>query len=294
MKATRAAAQSAAAHSAAAQPDATARSLGRAAVVALYDELALAPKPGLVSFDDNGSHRDMDASTFLRSLFALRHSYPRFAVLGARGTDFATLALEGQAAEQRMLAATGGINTHRGAIFTLGLLCASAGALRAAGQPLQPEALRHTLVTRWGPALAARGAAAHASHGARAAHAHGLRGANAEAAAGMPVLFDTALPTLRRALADGRSLPAARLQAFFTTLAVLDDTNLAHRGGLAGLRWAQGQARTWLDAGGAGTPDALPRAQRIHRKFVQRRLSPGGAADVLAAACWLQRVCGPS
>lgn len=278
-----------------ATPDATARRLGRAAVAALYDELALAPKPGLVSFEDSGSHSDMDARTFMRSLFALRHSYPRFAALGAQGADFAALAHEGQAAEARMLAATGGINTHRGAVFTLGLLCASAGALQAAGRPLQPDALRRTLVARWGHALAARGGvsppATAASNGAHAAQALGLRGANAEAAAGMPVLFDAALPALRAALAADLPAPAARLQAFFTTLAVLDDTNLAHRGGLAGLRWAQAQARAWLAAGGAHGPDAALRAHHMHRTFVQRRLSPGGAADVLAAACWLQRVC---
>lgn len=276
------------------EPAHTARRLGRAAVAALYDELALAPKPGLVSFEDSGSHSDMDARTFLRSLFALRHSYPRLVMLGAQGADFATLAREGQAAEQRMLAATGGINTHRGGVFTLGLLCASAGAVQACGRPLEPDALRRMLVARWGPALATRDGSARPSHGTQAARAHGLRGANAEAAAGMPVLFDTALPALRAAVAAGLPSQAARLQAFFATLAVLDDTNLAHRGGLTGLRWAQGQAQAWLQEGGATGTDALPRARRIHRAFVQRRLSPGGAADVLAAACWLQRICVPA
>jgi triphosphoribosyl-dephospho-CoA synthase len=260
-------------------------------VAALHDELALAPKPGLVSFEDSGSHHDMDARTFLRSLFALRHSYPRFAALGAQGAAFALLAREGLTAEDRMLAATGGVNTHRGAIFTLGLLCASAGAVRAAGRPLQPDALRYALVARWGPALAAREGTAMHSHGTRATRAHGLRGANAEAAGGMPILFDTALPALQGALAAGLAPQAARLQACFATLAVLDDTNLAHRGGLDGLRWAQAQAQAWLNAGGAYAPGAADRARQVHQAFVRRRLSPGGAADVLAAACWLQRVC---
>ena len=272
-------------------PPGVAGRLGHAAVAALHDELALAAKPGLVSFEDSGSHHDMNACTFMRSLFALRHSYPHFALLGAQGAGFSALAQAGQAAEARMLAATGGINTHRGAIFTLGLLCASAGALAAAGTPLQPAALRRTLVARWGPALARRDSAVRLSHGARAARAHGLRGANAEAAAGLPVLFDVTWPALQQTQAAGWPLPAARLQAFFATLAVLDDTNLAHRGGLAGLRWAQAQAQAWLDAGGAQAVGGVAAARRIHHAFVQRRLSPGGAADVLAAACWLQRVC---
>jgi triphosphoribosyl-dephospho-CoA synthase len=107
------------------------------------------------------------------------------------------------------------------------------------------------------------------------------------------VLFDTALPALRTAVAAGLAPQAARRQAFFATLAVLADTNLAHRGGLPGLRWAQAQAQAWLDAGGAHAPDAVQRAHCVHRDFVQRQLSPGGAADVLAAACWLQRACAP-
>ena len=107
--------------------------LGRAAIVSLYDELALEPKPGLVSFADAGSHHDMDAGTFLRSLFALRHYFVRIAAQGAASTAFAPLELLGIAAEARMLRATGGVNTHRGAIFGLGLLCAAAGYRGALG-----------------------------------------------------------------------------------------------------------------------------------------------------------------
>jgi triphosphoribosyl-dephospho-CoA synthase len=267
-----------------------AAALGRAAVAALHDELALAPKPGLVSFIDSGSHRDMDAHTFMRSLFALRHGFVEFAALGARGACFPALQAAGIGAEARMLQATGGINTHRGAVFTLGLLCASAGALRAAGQPLQAAALRHLLRERWSSDLLARDGVRRDSHGAQATRAHGLRSANAEAALGMPVLFETTFPSLRDSLLRGLTPQRAQLQALFATLSVLDDTNLAHRGGLAGLRWAQAAARTWLAAGGAAAPDGPAHAQRLHRDFVARRLSPGGSADLLAAACWLRRV----
>ena len=289
--------------------------LARAAVAALHDELTLEPKPGLVSPRDSGSHSDMDAATLMRSLFALRHAYRRLAALGAAGAGFDALAASGRVAEARMLRATGGVNTHRGAIFCLGLLCASGGALLAQGRPLQPAALRETLLRRWGAALVARElaesrfkaamapvassvalpqVAATPSHGRAAAQAHGLRGANAEAAAGFPVLFETTLPTLQGALAGGWTMRQARLQALFATMAVLDDTNLVHRGGLDGLRSAQGAARDWLAAGGAGRPGALDAARALHREFVARRLSPGGSADLLAAACWVQRVGGPA
>ena len=277
--------------------------LARAAVAALHDELSLEPKPGLVSPIDSGSHRDMDAGTLMRSLFALRHGYGRLAALGAEGASFERLANAGRAAEVRMLRATGGINTHRGAIFCLGLLCASGGALLAQQVPIHPAALREMLLRRWGPELAARaevstpapdGAPAPPSHGRAVALAHGLRSANAEAAAGFPVLFETTLPALQAALARGWTARQARVQALFETMAVLADTNLAHRGGLSGLRFAQGAAREWLQAGGAGRDDAFDAARALHREFVARQLSPGGAADLLAAACWVQRVGDPA
>ena len=264
--------------------------IGRAAILALHDELALAPKPGLVSFADSGSHRDMDARTFMRSMFSLRRAFPCFAELGAGGASFAALEREGVEAEARMLAATGGINTHRGAIFILGLLCAAAGSLLPEPRPVTAEAVRHALLSRWGDALAVRAQRSSDSNGACAARRFGLRGAGLEAAAGFTVVFEAALPALRDALQRGLTPQQARSDALFTAMAQLDDTNVAHRGGLSGLRWVQRAARGYLEAGGSARPDARAHAQALHRRFVARRLSPGGAADVLAAACWLQRI----
>ena len=268
--------------------------VGRAAVAALYDELALEPKPGLVSFRDSGSHDDMDARTFMRSLFALRHSFARLAALGASDAHFSALEHSGIEAETRMLRATAGINTHRGAIFCLGLLCASAGNLIARGADLQAAAIRRTLIDRWGESLAQRAAQTRPSNGAAVVRRLGLNGASAEAARGFPVLFETTLPALRAATARGAALRQARVDALFHTVAVLDDTNLAHRGGLAGLRFAQRAALDYLRAGGASRPDGLEHARQVHCEFVRHRLSPGGAADLLSAACWVQRVCAPA
>ena len=217
----------------------------------------------------------------MRSLFALRHYFPQMAELGAVCAPFSMLERAGIAAEARMLLATDGVNTHRGAIFSLGLLCAGAGTLLAEGQRLTPMALRLAVQDSWGRALGARATQRHA----------GLRGAGTEAALGFPLLFEVALPALQQAQAAGLDEQRARLQTLFHIIAKLDDTNLVHRGGLAGLRFAQAAARDYLDAGGAAHPEGVKRAVELHRVFVARRLSPGGAADMLACACWLQRVC---
>ena len=272
-------------------PAAALRRVGQAAVVALYEELALDPKPGLVSFVDSGSHSDMDARTYMRSLFALRHYFPRSAMLGAEGADFDALQREGIDAERRMALATAGVNTHRGAIFTLGLLCASAGALLAAGEPLQASRLRSVLITRWGAALRRKSLRSGPSRGAQVALALGLSGAAMQGAQGFPVLFETTLPALRAGLQAGATPRIAQVDALFQTIAVLADTNLACRGSLAGLQFAQRAAFDFLQTGGARRPGGLEAARQLHTTFVAHRLSPGGAADMLAAACWLHSVC---
>jgi triphosphoribosyl-dephospho-CoA synthase len=273
--------------------DLEAAHLARAATHALHDELALYPKPGLVSFVDHGSHDDMTARTFVRSIFSLRDYFRQIAALGAADAPFAELERLGIAAEQRMLAATGGANTHRGAIFTLGLLCAAAarpGDARARAH--SPALLRARLVERWGAALAARVDGDGASHGQRAARRHALHGARAEAANAFPVLFEIAVPTLATALRGGLDHRHAQLETLFAVMASLADTNLVHRGGLEGLRYARQQARSFLAAGGARRRDAVAHAEAIHREFVARRLSPGGSADLLAAAAFVVRICG--
>lgn len=264
--------------------------IGRAATLALHDELALAPKPGLVSFVDSGSHDDMDAHTFMRSLFALRHCYTRMAELGRACVSFAELERCGIEAEQRMLAATGGVNTHRGAIFVLGLLCAAAAAVEQPQPQHHAAQIRAALRKHWGAALQARSQRTSNLPGGKAASRHGLRSASQEAALGFPVLFEVALPAWAAAQRQGLAPWQVRLDCFFAVLAVLDDSNLAHRGGPEGLTFARQAARAFLARGGAAAPGAGAAAWVLHREFVARRLSPGGCADMLSAACFLDRM----
>ncbi len=266
------------------------RPLGRAATLALYDELALSPKPGLVTLQDSGSHADMDGHTFLRSLFALRSYFAQIAVLGARGAAFAELERCGLQAEQRMLTATGGINTHRGAIFSLGLVCAAAAAAWRPGRACDAAAVRAALLARWGADLQRRAQRPSPRPGGVAAARHGLRSASAEAALGFPALFDTVLPAFEAELGAGVAPETARLRALFRFILALDDANLAHRGGIEGLRFARQAAAGFLQAAAGPAEEARRAARAIGRAFVARRLSPGGAADMLAVLCFLQRI----
>ncbi|MBW9332225.1 triphosphoribosyl-dephospho-CoA synthase MdcB [Herbaspirillum sp. RU 5E] len=265
------------------------RQLARLAVRSLYQELVLYPKPGLVSRVDNGSHTDMTAQTFLRSLFALRHYFFQIAAAGLEGASFPTLQSLAIGAEERMLRATGGINTHRGAIFALGMLCAAMGYARGRHMPLQAATLRATLLIQWGDALARHSAAAlpggQHSHGQRVAAVHAVGGAREEGALGFPAVFEVALPQLQATLAAGRDLHHARIDALFALMAHLSDTNVYHRGGAEGAALVRSRSAAFLAAGGTALPDWEAQALDCHREFVAHRLSPGGAADLLAAAC---------
>ena len=258
----------------------------RHAVASLHAELALYPKPGLVSLVDSGSHTDMDATTFVRSLFSLRHYFARICRAGIDNAPFTALKRLGLEAEQRMLRATCGVNTHRGAIFSLGLICAAAGRAHALGGAISAQALQAHLLIAWGEALGAHTIQNDDhSHGQAAALQHGASGAREEAALGLPSVFHVGLGAMRRTLAGGRSMRHAGIDALFALMTHISDTNVVHRGGPQGAALVRSEAAAFVAAGGTGAPGWEADAEQIHRRFVAHKLSPGGAADLLAATC---------
>jgi triphosphoribosyl-dephospho-CoA synthase len=266
--------------------------IARVAVRSLYAELVLYPKPGLVSKVDNGSHTDMTAATFVRSLFALRRYFADITRAGMLDAPFHVLKQLGIDAEARMLRATGGINTHRGAIFCLGMLCAAIGRCQARGEALTPARIGELLRACWGQALGVHSVVngEPVSHGARAVLRYAASGARDEGALGFPSVFDVGLPALRRALAAGRGLREARIDALFALMAHISDTNVYHRGGVEGALTVRRQARAFIARGATAAQDWEARAVASHRTFVTARLSPGGAADLLGAVCLVHAV----
>lgn len=263
-----------------------ARRVGQLAEQCLRLEVQTWPKPGLVSHVDNGSHTDMDAMTFHRSAEALRPFFSELAEAGEQGASMAALRKIGLRAERAMLEATDGINTHRGAIFGLGLLCAAAG-WREAHPGDYPLSLGDVVARRWGDDILG-GPRLTTSHGETAHRRYGAGGARQEAADGFPCIYRIGLRALEagRDIADGDE-EATRVQACFALIAAVEDTNLLHRGGTAGLRFAQQATRAFLRQGGVGQMEWRRHAEAVHRAFVERRLSPGGAADLLAMSLFV-------
>jgi triphosphoribosyl-dephospho-CoA synthase len=262
------------------------------AVRSLHAELVLYPKPGLVSPVDNGSHADMDAGLFMRSLFSLRHYFILMAHAGAQAASFDELKQYGMQAERRMLGTTKGINTHRGAIFSLGMLCAAAGYCHGRMLPLSASNLRGVLLANWGADLLAHASPAvtSLSNGIRAQHLYAVNGARAEGAQGFPAVFEIGLPQLLQSLATGASASEAQLDALFQLMAQMSDTNVYHRGGADGAALVRQAAEQFMQSGGTAQTGWRSRALACHHLFVDRNLSPGGAADMLSATWFVYQL----
>lgn len=249
--------------------DFAAERLAELAVEALVEEVELTPKPGLVDRRNRGAHRDMDLALFCRSAHSLRPYFRRAAELGMERRDcMDELQAAGLAAESAMLAATGGVNTHRGAVYAFGLVLAAAGSRLVRGGDLFETAA----------GLAAAGTPPPGdSHGGLARTRYGASGARGEALSGFP--------HARRAweVLSRRDVYAALL----TLLAEVEDTNLLHRGGPEGLAFVRESAAAILDG---PEEEYASRLEELDNACIARGLSPGGSADLLALALLLRRL----
>jgi triphosphoribosyl-dephospho-CoA synthase len=266
--------------------------IARTAVRALFKELVLYPKPGLVSPVDSGAHTDMNAATLMSSLFSLRHYFRGCAFAGASGAAFPALQRMGLAAERRMMRATGDVNTHRGAIFCLGLLAAAAGSLMQERRSVAGHALGQCVARRWGDAIARTTPLSRLREAAPTERHPSAIGARRQAIGGYPSVFSLALPVLTGTLARSGNEEAALIQTLFTLMATLDDTNLLRRGDKVGLAFVQSEARRFLAVGGVFASEWRARAIALHHACIARRLSPGGSADLLAGAWFVAALQG--
>lgn len=260
--------------------------LAQLAVRALLEEAELTPKPGLVDSDSSGSHADMDIALLRRSAFALGPTFGEMALAAFAQKPSQQLrerlAAIGRLGEQAMLQATGGVNTHKGAIWALGLLVAGAAI---AGPTASAQLIARTageiacFPDRWAPDGL--------TNGARVRRRYGVQGAAAQAQQGFPHVLEHALPALQRARSSGVPETCARLDALVTLIATLDDTCILHRGGQEALETAKQGARAVLVAGGTATAAGRHALARLDEQLLRDNASPGGSADLLAAALFL-------
>lgn len=259
----------------------------RLAQQALLYEVAVTPKPGLVDRLGSGSHRDMDFFTFQRSAATL---YPYFVqcVRIGRATreqepvrTLEALRFPGKEAEARMREATGGVNTHKGSIFSFGLLCGALGRLeREQWQPEQVLMVCAAMSRELLGELEAGGETA----GQRLYREYGLTGVRGQAAAGYPAVLHIGLPKLAQGISLGLSLNDAACATLLALIVGTEDTNLIHRGGQQRGQQVMRELSTLLEREPFPGRETL---ERLDKSFVRDNLSPGGSADLLAMTLML-------
>lgn len=272
--------------------------LARAAYDASVREVTATPKPGLVDAEGCGCHDDMDCAMFLKSARAIAPFWERQALAGLEGTPpgLAMMRLRpaGVEMERAMSEATGGVNTHKGLVYLMSLLLYGAGYALFSGAPRGAEsAARFASLAARGAverelgALLAKPPRRALTNGERLYVEHGVTGVRGEAERGFPSATCAGLPALRRALESGASVNDACIAALLEIMLVCEDSNVMHR---AGFDYWRGEYKTLTAAAlrGFSAPswDRAP-LYELERKFMERRVSPGGAADLLSCTYFL-------
>ncbi len=268
------------------------RHLACLAVQSLIDEVCTTPKPGLVDRRNSGSHTDMDQATFISSANAL---HPYFGQAVAIGQDtcqrtpqetFALLKQAGIQAEKTMYQVTNGVNTHKGIIYSMGIICGALGRLWRAETPI-PDLM---LLLQEAAALVKSAVASDfasmtaATAGGKYYLSHGLTGIRGEAASGFLSVLQIGLPTYQKGLADGLSPNDAGVLTLLHLIATVKDTNLYHRGGSEGAAFASSSVQSLLHKSPHPTIEQL---EALDDAFIAKNLSPGGCADLLAITYFL-------
>lgn len=244
--------------------------LARAASVALQGELDLTPKPGLVDRANSGAHRDMDYPMMMRSITALEPVFARLAEIAINGepdaADLQTIGIEG---ERRMLEATGGVNTHRGALFSIGLAVVAAARIHSLGRCLTISAIRKMISS-----IACRMPRSEGTHGDGVRKRYGIPGALEAARDGYPEAAHVA------SMSDPHRM-------LLSLMSRIEDSNVWHRAGADGAAYVKTVSRQALKVSESEMPELL---RQLDADFMARRISPGGAADMLALAFFLRAV----
>jgi triphosphoribosyl-dephospho-CoA synthase len=259
--------------------------LAALAAQALMTEAELTPKPGLVDQRGSGAHHDLSLALMRRSANVLEPYFATMAAVSATrniDTDLREeLAAIGRKAERAMYKATLGTNTHKGAIWTLGLLVA------AAARTEQPSARRIASISGAIARIPLRAPLAPITHGDFARVHYGAAGARGEAQGGFQRVINYGLPLLRARRIAGCSEEVAQLDTLLVMMTRLEDTCVLYRGGTAALSAVQSGARAVLAAGGLGCSAGRRRLRTLDHELIARYVSPGGSADLLAATIFL-------
>ena len=276
------------------------QTIAQKALLALLYEVSASPKPGLVDRFNQGSHRDMDFFTFMASSASLANYFFNCVEEGMKYSGqnpeelFDALRGIGIDAEKAMFEATEGVNTHKGLIFSLGIICAAASCCieENEDESVDTDALcaKVSLMTQGLclRELAFMNKSGGLTHGEKLYQKYGLKGIRGEVESGFPTVRNCSLPVLKKLKTEKTfHINDILVQTLLHLMEVNEDTNIVARHDMETLEFVQHYARRVLDSGGMLTTQGVQRVCEMDREFIRRNISPGGSADLLAVTVML-------
>lgn len=266
---------------------------------ALLGEVYTTPKPGLVDRKDNGAHRDMNCETFEKSTGAITPYLRQMVYEGYCSSKtmeelFLSIRKIGIRAEQAMFRATEGVNTHKGILFTMGILGAASGRCYQKESRIcvsailqMSQSMTEQILEKEFEEMEKR---TPVTHGEKLYHRYGEKGIRGEAQKGFPIIRNIAYPAMCRYRGNGMSRNEANINVLLEVMTSLKDTNVVTRSNYEELTWIQKESARILKLGGAATEEGLLEIEHLNRQCIEKNISPGGAADILAATLFLYQL----
>lgn len=273
--------------------------IGEAALLGMLYEVSASPSPGLVSPYSNGAHKDMDFFTFLKSSSSIAYSMYLCAQTGIDNPKWDILKhlrKIGIDAEDNMLKATGGVNTQKGLLFLLGILCAASG--RCIKRKLILNRLNISnlcseiclgIVEK---ELRGIKADKELSNGERLYIENGITGIRGEVERGIPTVINFGIPAYEDALKGGLITSEALCHSLIAIMEAVEDTTVINRCGMGGLLYMRSCAKRAMELGGMKSIEGREYITALNNDFIKRNISPGGAADLLAATVMIYELEG--
>ncbi len=269
------------------------------AIMSLLFEVSATPKPGLVDRNNSGAHNDMNFYTFMSSSSVL---FDTFYLCALEGVKFGASENEkllksirpiGISGEERMLKMTNGVNTHKGLIFSLGIISAAAGSIFAEGaeEYISAEQIceRVKIITKGicKNELAGLAKKDGLTYGEKLYFKYGSKGIRGEVETGFKTVLDYGLPVIKEYFPNETNTDKVLVQVLLNLVANTEDSNILGRHDFKTLKYSQRCAKKALELGGAYTHKGLKYLKALDKDFIKKHISPGGSADLLAVTVML-------
>lgn len=266
--------------------------ISKLAVEALLTEAFLTPKPGLVDANDSGSHKDMTLDHFIKSAHSLKDCFSQIAMVSSRmqiskelRNTIAKIGIEG---EESMLCATEGINTHKGAIWALGLISSAAANLITEDRSLTIDDILEnvSLLVSFDEIATNKELSTHGQQ--VKAKYQDIQNAHDAALEGFPILKHVAYPSFKRFCNEKNDIRL--INVLIEIMSKLDDTCILYRSNIDVLREIQKLASCIIEAGGISTLEGQILFNNLQSYIDKHKVSPGGSADMLAATIFIDNL----